>query len=219
MNHEVLDNNVLLKIKWKNKPRLIAFDLEDFEKFKHIKWSYYQYGDFVGYHVKEATKQRVRSLASVILNTNDAIIHLNRNSLDNRKCNLLKKSIGLIIEPSRIQTMIDDWNKLIEKSSFSKEAKETHYLLETVVEPIIVPSKPAPKVKELKFDFELDETIKPYLHYTKATTERSDYFYLVDHPVVLDKLKKRRLQGTKSQSLSTEDKYLSLIKVIEDLVE
>jgi hypothetical protein len=75
-----------------------------------------------------------------------------------------------------------------------------------------------PKLKEINIpNLTIDESIKPYLFYHSQKNDRTDYFYLIGHPLVLEKLKKRRYQGTKDKNMNTIEKYNLLLKTIEEL--
>ena len=217
MLYEIIDGVVLIRVKWKNKIKIVAVDESDFDKVKDKKISYYQYGNFVGYHVKEAVNKRVNSIASVILDTQNKVIHKTQNVFDNRRSNLVELKINLKIDDEEeVKSLISSWNELITKSSYSEEVKTNHIITEFPTL-FVYKSKPAPKSKQHNFSFTVSEEIKPYLYYTPVKDTRTDYFYIVDHPLVIEKLQRRRLQGTKNKKLSTEEKYNEIIKVIESL--
>jgi hypothetical protein len=225
MNYELVDKYAILKVKWRARFKLVLIDSEDLDKVKDIKWTYYNYGDFIGYNVKKASKKRINTIEEHILGNikhTHSIIHINHNGLDNRKENLRIVSKFEAEEYKKLFTqdsakLLESYNDIISESKLSQVTIEqnTMEIQEVSNTPITIKK---PKIKEINIEgIEIPENLKEYLYYAPEKKDRAEYFYLIGHPLVLEKLNKRRLQGTKSKSLTTQEKLNNLIQKINEL--
>lgn len=226
MLYEIINNTfVIIKVKWRARFKLVLIDYNDFEKVKDKKWTYFNYNDSVGYNVKKASKKRIITIEEHILpdvKQENTIIHLNKNRLDNRKENLRVVTHFYAQEYTKIFTeeakqLLESYNEIINNSTIKNQFKEQNIKeIPNVIEKSISIKKP--KIKEINIEgIEIPATLKEFLYYKSATKERSDYFYLIGHPLVLEKLNKRRLQGTKSKSLSTKEKLEQLVSKLNEI--
>lgn len=224
MLYEIINEKyVIIKVKWRARFKLVLIDYTDFEKVKDKKWTYYNYNDSVGYNVKKASKKRIIKIEEHIIpdvKQGYTIIHLNKNGLDNRKENLRVVTQFYAQEyffTEEAKNLLESYNEIINSSTIKSEFKEQNIKeIPDVIEGSISIKKP--KIKEINIEgIEIPESLKEYLYYKSATKDRSDYFYIIGHPLVLEKLNKRRLQGTKSKSLSTKEKFEDIVNKIINL--
>jgi hypothetical protein len=218
---------MIFKIKWKAKYKLCLIDDEDSLLIANKKWQYYHYKDYIGYHLQTSGKERIKKLTDLIIGNYDkqkySIIHLNKNCFDCRKKNLLlvtsheKNCHKDIITEEGIK-LLNEYNDIIKGADYTvdiikfnlKEVPESFQEIDYTIK--------IPKLKEINIaNLIIDESIKPYLFYHPQKNDKSDYFYLIGHPIVLEKLKKRRYQGTKDKNINTIEKYNLLLKTIEEL--
>jgi hypothetical protein len=214
----------ILKVKWRARFKIVVVDEEDFDKVKDIKWTYFNYGDFVGYNVKTATKKRINTIHELIIgpinNQTHEIIHINKNGLDNRKENLSVVTKFLAQQhknsfTSEGQKLLESYNKIVANSTDLTQAtiKENILDIPQVISPVILKK---PKLKTIEIEgIDIPEQIKPYLYYSAVKKDKTDYFYLIDYPLILEKCNRRRFQGTKSKSLNTKEKFDHLINQLQ----
>jgi hypothetical protein len=214
---------MIFKIKWKAKYKLCLIDDEDSSIISNLKWQYYHYNDYVGYHVKTWGKERIKKLVDLIIGEYDkqkySIIHLNKNGLDCRRKNLLlvtshEKNCYKDIYTEESIKLLKEYNEIVKSSDYLSETIQFNLKEIPVNSEELDLEIDIPHVKEIEIDgLKIDESIKPYLFYNA----KLNYFYLIGHPIVLEKLKKRRLQGTKIKNLTPIEKYNLLLKTIEEL--
>jgi len=207
-----------IQIKHRAKPRFILIDEEDKEKLSHHKWLYFNYGRFIGYNVKHAGKERVCKMASLLLahdNQKEEVVNISHNPFDCRKKNLTvipKRCVSkfnlLLTEEGKKH--LEEYNNFIISLNLNETITQNN-LREISEIKILDIEKPKPRIKEINIEG-IPEELKEFLYYVPVTEKHSDYFYVIGHP----KIEKRRLQGTKSKSMTTEEKLKQIINKINN---
>ena len=214
----------IIKVSWRARFKFIVVDEEDYNKVNNIKWTYFNYGGFVGYNVKTATKKRINRIEELILGPIDyqknEIIHLNKNGLDNRKANLMivtKYNAGIHKNQTHITSIANElqlsYNKIISDAGLTQENIINYCVCDEQ------PTIKKPKIKKIDIEgIDIPDDLKEYLYYCPVKEKRTDYFYIVGHPVVLEKLNRRRFQGTKSKALTTQEKFEQIQMQFEEII-
>lgn len=203
----------IIKVKWRTRFKIVLVDIEDFDKVKDIKWTYYNYGNFVGYNLKTATKKRIKRIEECILGECNGqiheIIHVNKNGLDNRKENL-KIVSHFVAQQHKNQftregkVLLESYNEFVNScEDLTPETKEGNICkIPDINETPLTIKKP--KIKKINIEgIIVPDELKEFLYYN----DKSDYFYIIGHPIIFEKLNRRRLQGSKSKTLSTKEKF------------
>jgi len=214
----------IIKVPWRARFKLVVVDEEDYDKVNTIKWTYFNYGDFVGYNVKTATKKRINRIEERILGPIDyqknEIIHLNKNGLDNRKANLMivtKYQAGIHKNQKHITStaneLIFSYNKIISDAGLKQDKLIDYPVCDEQ------PTIKKPKLKKIEIEgITIPDDLKDYLYYCPVKENRTDYFYIIGHPVILEKLNRRRFQGTKSKALTTQEKFEQIQMQLEEII-
>lgn len=215
-----VDTYTVFRIKWRGKYLLVVVDTEDYDTVKDTPFTFYNHSNYLGYNTKLPIKNRIKRIEEYILGEIDnskEYIHLNNNPLDNRKCNLQIVTKFMARNFHYDTDLLNSYNDIISRTNFDKSSisLNTKEFIENETQKVPIKK---PKVKEIKIEgIDIPNSLKEYLFYTPVKNGRTDYFYLVGHPEVYEKTNKRRLQGTKSKSLTTKEKFNDLLENLKIL--
>jgi len=114
---------------------------------------------------------------------------------------------------STANELVLSYNQIISDAGLTQDKLNTYNICDEQ------PSIKKPKIKKIEIEgITIPDDLKEYLYYCPDKENRTDYFYIVGHPVILEKLNRRRFQGTKSKALTTQEKFEQIQLQFEEII-